>query len=174
MNKYEFELIFRLPQSSDDPDSYIDKLYEAGCDDALVSIGKKGVIALNFTRESIDAEKALTSAIKDIKRAIPEAELIEASPDYVSITDIAEILGHSRQNARNLLLSNSETPSPIHTGSPSIWHLSEVLNWIVEKKKKYPIAKTLLDLSETTKKINLARQLKNTMLEPSQIRDLFR
>jgi len=172
MNKYEFELIFRLPTSNDDPDNYIDKLYEAGCDDALVSVGRKGVIALNFIRESISAYEAVTSAIKDIKKAIPKSELIEASPDYVSITDIAEILGHSRQNARKLLLSNSDTPLPIHTGNPSVWHLSEVLQWIVEKEKKYSISQALLDISETTKKVNLARRLKDSTAEYRRLAEI--
>jgi hypothetical protein len=58
----------------------VERLGEAGCDDALVGIGQPGRIALNFTREADSAQQAFISALEDVRRAIPDAELIEAKP----------------------------------------------------------------------------------------------
>ena len=52
MNIYEFKLIFKLPPGKEDAASHIDALGEAGCDDALIGIGRKGRIALDFAREA--------------------------------------------------------------------------------------------------------------------------
>ena len=56
-----------------------------GCDDALVGIGKPGRIALDFTREADSAEEAVISALSAVKRAIPDAEFVEATPDFVGV-----------------------------------------------------------------------------------------
>lgn len=159
MNKFEFELIFKLPDTQSDPESYLDALYEAGCDDALPGIGREGMITLSFIREADTAFEAISSAISNVKTAIPGAKLIEASPDYVSITDVAEILGHSRQNARKLLLQNTTPPIPVHIGNPSVWHLSEIFEWLQSQGKadRYEIQPYLVDVATITKQINTAR-----------------
>jgi len=46
MALYDFTLKFALGQQGADPESYVDRLYEAGCDDALIGIGKRGRIAV--------------------------------------------------------------------------------------------------------------------------------
>jgi len=158
MREFDFELIFKLPDSADNPEKYIDRLFESGCDDATISTGKLGMISLSFSRESKSASEAIESAINDVQRAIPNASLVEASPDIVSMTDISSILGHSRQYTRKLFDSSLSIPSPIHIGSPSIWHLVEVLNWLKSNgKKEERINETLLEISATTKEVNLKR-----------------
>jgi len=77
--------------------------------------------------------------ITDVRRAIPNATLIEASPDFVGLTEVAELLHVSRQNVRKLIHnSDSLAPMPIHEGRPTIWHLAKVLQWLREQKG-YPI-----------------------------------
>jgi hypothetical protein len=71
-----------------EPNSYIEQLYESGCDDALIGIGKQGCIALDFIREASLAFDAISHAISDVKTAIPNVTLIEAVPDFVGL-DIA-------------------------------------------------------------------------------------
>ena len=61
-------------------------------------------IALNLTKEARSASEAVSSSRSDVKKALPEAKLIEATPDFVGLTDIADILGCSRQNIRNLYI----------------------------------------------------------------------
>jgi hypothetical protein len=41
MKEYDFTLKFNLQNSQADPDSYVDNLYEGGCDDALIGVKKK-------------------------------------------------------------------------------------------------------------------------------------
>jgi predicted DNA-binding transcriptional regulator AlpA len=162
MNSYEFELIFKVDNSNENLLDYSDKLYEAGCDDALVSVGQLGMIALSFTREAENAHIAIDSAIKNVRTAIPHAELIEASPDFVSITDVASILGHSRQYTRKLFNKKSGLPLPIHMGSPTIWHLSEVLNWIKKiTKNGINLSDSLLEVSSTTRQVNFKKQMEH-------------
>jgi hypothetical protein len=114
MNEYDFILKFDLPEKDEDPEQFIDALYEAGYDDASVGIGQKGRIALNFIRQSNFALDAISSAIVDVKKAIPGAKLIEASPDIVGLTDIFDILGCSHQNMRKIAVNKSAFPAPIH------------------------------------------------------------
>ncbi|MBB2915709.1 hypothetical protein FHX60_000078 [Cupriavidus alkaliphilus] len=49
--------------------------------------------------------KARVSALPNASRAVPSAVLIEAVPDLVGLTDIADAVGMSRQNVRNLVLA---------------------------------------------------------------------
>ena len=160
MKEFNFELIFKLVDNQDS-NEYLDALFENGCDDATISTGQLGMLSLSFTREAINASEALESAINDVKKAIPSAKLIEATPDIVNISEISSILGHSRQYTRKLFNSDtSSLPAPIHIGNPSIWHLSEVLDWLKSVgKQENKINENLFELSHITKQINIKRQL---------------
>lgn len=74
--EYKFTVKFGLP-NPDDIDEIIERLGKAGCDDALVGIGTPGRITLKFSREAKSSEAAIESAIRDVQRAVPSAELIE-------------------------------------------------------------------------------------------------
>ena len=164
MQEYEFILKFSLPDNQADPEIFIEKLAKSGCDDALIGIGRNGRLALDFTRQSTSALEAVLSAIKDVKRAIPDARLIEAAPDLVGLTDVADILGFTRQNMRKLMLKNSDFPAPLHEGKPSIWHLAKILRWM-DKKNMYPIEKSLLDIATITMQFNITKDMQD--LEPA-------
>ncbi|MBV2128998.1 helix-turn-helix transcriptional regulator [Arsukibacterium indicum] len=164
MKLYEFTLKFALPDANHDAANYIAKLALAGCDDALIGIGQPGRIALQFNREANSAFAAITSAIKDVKTAIPRAALIEATPDLVGLTDIAELLGFSRQNMRKLVLNHTQSfPTPLHSGSSSIWHLAKVLNWFAHQQNK-AVAPEITEVAQVTMQVNIARALSE--LEP--------
>jgi hypothetical protein len=105
MKEYEFTLKFRLIDTSSNPDAYIEKLGIEGCDDALIGIGQSGRIALNFTLESSSAYDAIFSALEDVKRAIPNARLVEATPDFVGLTESS--LSESCINAVTLSVPSS-------------------------------------------------------------------
>lgn len=77
METCNFELSFRLPGVDADGEQYLDALYEAGCDDALIGIGQKGFIGADFSRESASMDLAVESAIRDVEKAIPGAQLID-------------------------------------------------------------------------------------------------
>jgi hypothetical protein len=75
--EYEFTLRYQLPTAEASADQLVERLGEAGCSDALVGVGRPGRIALDFTRDAVSAHVAITSALADVKRAIPEARLVE-------------------------------------------------------------------------------------------------
>lgn len=161
--KYHFELDFKLT-ADEDIDEVVGRLGEAGCTDATPGIGVPGEIALTFTREAASAQQAIISAITDVKRAVPDAELIEAGPDLVGLTDIAQLVGVTRQNMRKLMLNNrSDFPAPVHGGTTMIWHLAPVLEWLLARD--YSIEPELLDLARMTRQVNLVKELQH--LEPS-------
>ena len=156
--EYIFTLKYRLAEHADDPDVLVESLGEAGCDDALIGVGQPGRLALEFTREADSAEAAVRSALADVKRAIPSARLIEAAPDFVGLTDVAEVVGVSRQNMRKLMLAHPGSfPAPVHEGSASIWHLAEVLAWL-EAKGSYPLERGVLEVSKVALQVNLAKE----------------
>lgn len=156
--EYDFVLKFKLPEGSADANALVERLGEAGCDDATVGIGQPGRIALNFMREADTARHAIISALEDVKRAIPNAELIEASPDLAGLTDIAEFVGVTRQNMRKLMVSHAKTfPAPIHEGSLALWHLAPVLEWL-GARAGYEIEQHLIEIARTAMQINLAKE----------------
>lgn len=157
MKEYEFKLLFALPDAMTPPERYVENLGATGCTDALVGIGKAGRIALDFAREAESAREAIESAIRDVRRAIPGARLIEAGPDYVGLTDMAEILGFTRQNMRKLMLSSTiQFPDPVHEGKPSIWHLEPILLWLRDRKG-YDIDDKLLETAQVNFQVNFAK-----------------
>ena len=155
--EYEFELRFKLPPEAADAAALVERLGEAGCDDALIGTGRPGRIALRFTREAESAKGAILNALRDIKKAIPTARLIEAGPDFVGLTDVADMLGVSRQNMRKLMLTHSLTfPAPVHEGSAAIWHLEPVLLWL-RRKGGYEISQEQIDVAHMAMQINLIK-----------------
>jgi hypothetical protein len=175
MTDYEFTLKFNFPESGTDPDQRVEALAAAGCDDALVGVGQSGRIALNFTRTAKSAFEAVSTALRDVRKAIPEAVLVEASPDFVGLTDVAEIAGFTRQNMRKLMTGNISTfPVAVHEGKPALWHLANVLTWLREQQRR-PVDLTLLEIAETNMAMNIAketRKLPGAVL-PKKLEPLF-
>ncbi|WP_460418270.1 helix-turn-helix transcriptional regulator [Pseudomonas sp. microsymbiont 2] len=154
--EYEFTLKYQLT-GDEDVDALIERLGEDGCDDAVIGIGQPGRLALAFVREGASAQEAMHGALADVRRVIPHARLIEASPDLVGLTDVAALVGVSRQNMRKLMLSHHRSfPVPVHDGSLSLWHLADILSWMQERGN-YAIAQTLLELARTAMQVNVAR-----------------
>lgn len=164
---YIFTLKYQLPPNEQDMDALVGRLGEAGCDDALIGIGQPGRLALAFTRDASCAEEAVKSALADVRKALPAATLIEATPDMVGLTDAAQIMGMSRQNMRKLMLANAATfPAPIHEGSASIWHLAEILAWM-QTRGVYALTQNLVDVSKMAMQVNVAKEQQRLSEKPS-------
>jgi hypothetical protein len=159
MGQYDFTLRFALGQHDADPELFVDKLFAEGCSDALIGLGSQGRIALNFTRDASSADKAILSALADVQRAIPEASLIEATPDLVGLTDIANLLGFSRQYMRKLAIKKgSRFPPPVHEGKPAIWHLSTVLSWFADSGiRQFDTA--IFEIARVNRQCNLVKEV---------------
>ena len=167
--EYPFTLRFLLSQADHDIDALVERLGEAGCDDALVGTGLPGRVALSFVREAESAKAAMVSALADARRAMPCATLIEAAPDLVGLTDIADAVGMSRQNMRKLMIGYPESfPAPVHEGSTTLWHLLDVLVWL--DQRDYSIDPILAEVAATAMQINLARCARQ--VAPAMAREL--
>jgi hypothetical protein len=76
--QYQFTLKFRLPASDGDYTELAKRISDAGCGNALVvDFGKPGYLTMEFLREAISAEAALTRALTDMRQAIPDGILTE-------------------------------------------------------------------------------------------------
>lgn len=158
MKEYEFTLKFVLPDRSADPSHYLEKLAQTGCEDALVGVGQRGRIALHFNREAPSALDAFSSGIKCVYEAIPGARFVESSPDLVGLSDLAELLGVSRQYMRKLMLRpTGDVPAPIHEGHPTYWRLATVLQWL-HQGGRYEIDPTILDVAQTNMHLNILQE----------------
>ena len=154
---HEFKLIFQLPENAPPTNEMVEALAEAGCDDAIVGTGHPGRIAIEFSREAENARQAIESAIDNVQSALPGAELIEAAPDYLGLTEIAEIIGISRQALRKQMLNRLDFPRPIHCGNPSLWHLAPVLEWLCQQRD-YRVDPTLEDIARHNMHLNTRQQ----------------
>ena len=167
MTEYQFTLKFALKNPDVNIDELIERLGEAGCTDSLVGIGQPGRIGLDFTREAKSALDAVLSAFSDVKRAIPDAILVEAAPDFVGLTDIANLLGFTRQNMRKLAIQESSVfPPPVHEGTPTIWHLATVLAGL-KARGTYAIEDRLLEVANANRQFNLVKELQDLDIEPA-------
>lgn len=156
--EYTFTLKYRLSATDHNFDDLVERLGAAGCDDALVGVGQPGRIALEFTREAQSAFLAVQSALSDVKRAVPSAELFEAAPDLVGLSDVAQVVGVSRQNLRKLMLSHATSfPAPVHDGTTAVWHLADLLEWL-QSRLAYPTEAITLEVARSNKQVNLVKQ----------------
>lgn len=154
--EYTFTLKYQLAADDRDAAAVVERLGAAGCDDALVGTGVAGRIALAFTREAASAEAALQSALANVSHALPGARLTEAGPDYVGLSDVADILDMSRQNLRKLMLTHPASfPPPVHEGSTSIWRLADLLTWFAQRGYTLPLA--VVEAAGAARQVNLAK-----------------
>ncbi len=80
--EYTFTLKYRLSPADQNVDDLVERLGAEGCDDVLVGVGQPGRVALEFNREADSAQAALQSALADVKRVMPGAQLLEAASDF--------------------------------------------------------------------------------------------
>ncbi len=138
MNNYQFQIIFSL-HSNEDAEQYLDALFETGCDDAVMGVGKVGYLAADFTRESSTAFDAIKSAIEAITQAIPHAKLIKAGPYIANLSEMANLFGCTKQNlskyARGESASSEPFPCSIVSGKVDYWYVLDVAIWLFKQNK---------------------------------------
>ncbi len=138
MTNYQFQLIFSL-NSNEDAEQYLDALFEAGCDDAVMGVGKIGYLAADFTRESLSSFEAIKTAIEAITQAIPHAKLIKVGPYIANLSEMANLFGCTKQNlskyARGESASNEAFPCSIISGKVDYWYVLDVAFWLFKQNK---------------------------------------
>lgn len=157
--EYSFTLKYQMPPQDCEETLLKQRLSSVGCQEVRVAVGLRGRMMLSFSRSAERADQALLGALREVRKAVPGARLIEAGPDMVGLTDVATLVGVSRQNMRKLMLTHPMSfPSPIHEGnSSSVWHLWDVLRWM-QGRGGYKIDESVLELATVAKAVNLARE----------------
>jgi hypothetical protein len=135
VKNYEFTIVSNCPNA--DIASLSEKLFDAGCDDATVSL-QKGVAIIEFDRESKNFFHALKSALGDVKSV--GVEVLHIAPDHlVSLSDIAMRAGVTRAAVSNYAkgIRGKDFPLPvvrITTDTP-LWDWVDVARWLVRHGK---------------------------------------
>ncbi|MBM7333648.1 MAG: DNA-binding protein [Alcanivorax sp.] len=171
MSTFEFQLHFQLPDGEADPELWLDALFEAGCDDALVGLASHGYLSLDFNREAPTAWEALQTAVRDVKTAIPEARLVSAGPDLLNLSELAELMTDrlakvTRQAMRKYAKGEvkrtaTRFPSPRVSGGTPLWHADEVLAWMMDNRKIQATsepAQSLITLASAIRMLNSTKE----------------
>ncbi|MBF5056094.1 prophage CP4-57 regulatory [Alcanivorax sp. 521-1] len=172
MTMYEFQVHFELPLEQPDSEQWLDALFEAGCDDAIVGLARPGYLSLDFSREGEEAMVVVQSAVGDVQTAIPGAHPQSVGPDLLNLSGIAEWLSDNRiaitrqamrkYAAGELRRSRSRFPAPRVFDSVPLWHAHDVLAWMEQNgklvKADQAAVKTMLDLTGVSKAINAAAE----------------
>ena len=157
--EYVFTLKYLLPPEESDMDALVQRLGAQGVTDAVVGIGQPGRLALELSRAAATAQKALQSALTDVQQAVPSAQLWEAGPDFVGLSDIAARVGVTRQNLHKLTQAHPHSfPPALHEGSTPTWHLADVLLWL-RNFQDYALAPEAIELAQAIKQLNLLNQV---------------
>lgn len=153
LNTYEFGLRYDVAKCQLSADAIDDRLYLAGCDDALVRHSKKGELLIEFLRAAPDAKSAFDFAHQQILQALPQAQLLEARPDYVGPTDIAQFFDVSRQRIQLLLKTKAIHVHPLTSvGNTQIFRLSKVIDaFLPLGAKPNPV---IYELAQAARQIN--------------------
>ncbi|MCG5216182.1 hypothetical protein [Streptosporangium sp. KLBMP 9127] len=134
MPVYAFELGFIAPAGDD----VIDALYEAGWDDATVSLdpGTGGPGIASFDREADTAVQAVASAIAQGRTA--GVEVTTVSEDLVTLAEIAERAGRTFATADHWAVGRRGPggfPAPrIRRPRVSLYSWAEVVRWLNEHR----------------------------------------
>jgi transcriptional regulator with XRE-family HTH domain len=135
MKTFEFSII----ASGLDPEArdFADRFFNAGCDDATISF-HKGHIIVDFAREAVSVDGAISSAVECVKKAGAQVDRIEPDP-LVSLSDIAARTGLTRaaitQYAKGRRGDNFPSPVARITSDTSLYDWAAVAAWLFRHEK---------------------------------------
>ncbi len=121
--RFEFELVFALPDGEHDAFELSDTVFEAGYQDAIIGSGDPRLLAVELEVVGDDAETVILTVARSILQRLPEGtELREVRPDLVSLADVAE-----RLEVRRQALQQRPMPPAVAGGLYRIAELAEVI-----------------------------------------------
>src|SRR5688500_13481508 len=131
MPPFSFTLVLDVDSLSED---LIERLFEAGCDDAMFGT-RGGTVVADFDRESPHFATAVISAILDVESAAEALHVLRVElDDFVTAATIAERTGRTRESVRLLAKGergDGDFPSPVSwlDGKQQVWQWSSVRDW---------------------------------------------
>lgn len=159
---YRFTLVL---SGISEPDEWFENaLFEAGCDDALLSFRNR-IGYLDFDRSADDFEKSILSAIHDVESIHSSIMVVAAEPsDRVTSAEIARRSGRSRESIRQLIngyRGTQDFPVPMAgiISKTLLWSWAKVAKWMFDHGKIEDYA--LVEQARIIKQINLALEIRN-------------
>ncbi len=131
----EFDFALVLSGVTELDEILFDALYEAGCDDATLSL-QHGVVVLDFSRSAASLKEAILGAIRDVRRSGLGVDVLRVDHcDRVNQAEIARQIGRTRSIV-NQYINGKRGPggfpppiSHITEGNP-VWAWSDVAVWL--------------------------------------------
>jgi hypothetical protein len=77
IREFQFDVMIKLPQGCPDIEDVVDKLFESGCDDAVVGLGTPGLLGLAFVRVGPHREAVIAGAVNDALAGLPQGAVVE-------------------------------------------------------------------------------------------------
>lgn len=135
MNDIIFNFGLVLSEIDRDLHEIEDALYEAGCNDALLTL-RGSIPVLEFDREDASLETAVISALGDVASAAIDAVVLRIEPDdLVSSAEIARRADVSREAVRLWTTGKRRAKFPLsraRVGKSDVWSWREVARWLCE------------------------------------------
>jgi hypothetical protein len=126
-------------------DELMDRLFEAGCDDATPST-RAGVLHISFCRRAATLRDAILGAIRDVRRAGVDASHLRIDACHlVTLAEIARRIGRSRQLVQQYSTGQRggggfPPPSTYLSDDAPLWPWCEVAEWLVQRNLIRPEA----------------------------------
>jgi transcriptional regulator with XRE-family HTH domain len=137
VKSFEFTIVASCPGGIQE---LSEKLFEAGCDDATISL-QKGLAILEFDREAKNLSHALLSALDNVTAAGGGVLHIEPD-DLVSLSDIASRTGITRaavsnyaNGIRGKAFPTFPAPAVRVTTDTPLWDWVDVARWLFRQGK---------------------------------------
>jgi MoaA/NifB/PqqE/SkfB family radical SAM enzyme len=133
----EYEFVLALTATEALSQEAEDALFEAGCDDATISL-RNGRVYLSFCRAAASLKDAIVSAIQNVRAAKIDAHVLRVDDDnLVTLSDIARRIGRTRQCIHQYMLGSrgpGDFPPPISEVCEGtlLWKWREVAFWLYQ------------------------------------------
>lgn len=136
-----FTIRFHIAGAAEEGDHSIRAYDDPGLQDLGLRLPRDGdgVFEAEFARSAETFGDAVLSALNDLQRVFPEADLIGVEPDdLATIGEIADRLGRSHESIRLLVLGKRGPggfPSALNhpETKPQVWRWHEVIDWFEQK-----------------------------------------
>ncbi len=145
MNDYTFTLRFLSP--IEDLDELSILLYDRMADASLSGPDEDGSFLLEFDRRASSLPRALTSAVKELLKVLPQAQILRVEEDdLATMADIAKRSGRTPESVR-LLVNGKRGPGgfPPAAGRldarTRVWRWADAAEWFAEALGE-PLAET--------------------------------
>jgi hypothetical protein len=135
LQTFSFRLLLSGPDVTEAPT--IDRLYKAGCDDALFGL-RDQVQYAGFDRRAPSLAQAVLSAVRQIE-SVPEMRVLRVEPDnLVSASAIARRTKRTRESVRLLIEGKrgpGRFPAPLSwvDAEKRLWQWSDVARWFADE-----------------------------------------